>query len=47
MSDRLSFMRFAGLSLSDETPDHSTIWRFRQKLIEGGLAEKLFAEVVD
>jgi len=47
LSDRLSFMRFAGLSLSDETPDHSTIWRFRQKLIEGGLAEKLFAEVVD
>jgi len=47
LSDRLSFMRFAGLSLSDETPDHSTIWRFRQKLIEDGLAEKLFAEVAD
>jgi len=46
LSDRLSFLRFAGLSLSDETPDHSTIWRFRQKLIEGGLAEKLFGEVV-
>lgn len=47
LSDRLSFMRFAGLSLSDETPDHSTIWRFRQKLIEDGLAEKLFAEVME
>jgi len=47
LSDRLSFMRFAGLSLSDETPDHSTIWRFRQKLIEDGLAERLFAEVVE
>jgi IS5 family transposase len=44
--DRLSFMRFVGLSLSDETPDHSTIWRFRQKLAEGGLAERLFAELM-
>ena len=44
--DRLSFMRFVGLSLSDATPDHSTIWRFRQKLAEGGLAEQLFAELM-
>jgi len=46
LSDRVSFMRFAGLSLRDETPDHSTIWRFRQKLEEGGLAERLFAELM-
>jgi IS5 family transposase len=45
--DRVSFMRFVGLSLSDETPDHSTIWRFRQKLEQGGLAERLFAELLD
>src|SRR5687767_12037681 len=32
LSDTLSFMAFAGLSLRDETPDHSTIWRFRQEL---------------
>jgi transposase, IS5 family len=44
--DRVSFMRFVGLSLSDETPDHSTIWRFRQKLEQGGLAERLFAELM-
>lgn len=44
--DRVSFMRFVGLSLSDETPDHSTIWRFRQKLEQGGLAEQLFAELM-
>ena len=44
--DRVSFMRFVGLSLSDETPDHSTIWRFRQKLEQGGLAERLFGELV-
>lgn len=45
LGDRVSFMRFAGLSLDDETPDHSTIWRFRQKLSENGLVERLFAEL--
>jgi IS5 family transposase len=43
--DRLSFQRFAGLSLEDETPDHSTIWRFRERLTKDGLMEGLFAEL--
>lgn len=43
--DRLSFQRFAGLSLADETPDHSTIWRFRERLSKDGLIERLFAEL--
>lgn len=43
--DRLSFQRFAGLSLEDETPDHSTIWRFRERLAKDGLIEGLFAEL--
>ncbi|WP_322514909.1 IS5 family transposase [Rhodopseudomonas palustris] len=43
--DRLSFQRFAGLSLDDETPDHSTIWRFRERLSKTGLIEQLFAEL--
>ena len=43
--DRVSFLGFVGLSAEDETPDHTTIWRFRQKLAEGGLIEKLFAEL--
>ena len=43
--DRLSFQRFAGLSLEDETPDHSTIWRFREKLGKDGLIERLMAEL--
>lgn len=43
--DRLSFQRFAGLSLEDETPDHSTIWRFRERLTKDGLMERLFAEL--
>lgn len=44
--DRVSFMRFVGLSLEDETPDHATIWRFRQKLAQDGLAERLLAELM-
>lgn len=43
--DRLSFQRFAGLSLEDETPDHSTIWRFRERLTRDRLIEGLFAEL--
>ncbi len=43
--DRLSFRRFAGLALTDVVPDHSTICRFRNLLVERGLLEKLFAEL--
>jgi transposase, IS5 family len=45
LSDRLSFMRFAGLSLEDRTPDHTTIWRFRDLLGREGLMERLVAEL--
>lgn len=45
LGDRLSFRRFVGLSLTDAVPDHSTICRFRNLLIERGLLEKLFAEL--
>lgn len=44
LADRLSFMAFAGLALGDPTPDHSTIWRFREKLGALGLFDKLLAE---
>lgn len=40
--DRLSFMRFLGLRLSDRVPDSKTIWLFKQTLIEKGVVEKLF-----
>jgi IS5 family transposase len=43
--DRLSFRRFVGLSLTEAVPDHSTICRFRNLLVEHGLLEKLFAEL--
>jgi IS5 family transposase len=45
LNDRLSFRRFVGLGLEDEVPDHTTLCRFRLKLIEAGLLEKLFAEL--
>jgi len=43
--DRLSFRRFAGVALTDRVPDHSTICRFRNLLVEQGLLGKLFAEL--
>jgi len=45
LGDRLSFRRFVGLSLEDEVPDHTTICRFRNQLIEAGVLAKLFAEL--
>ena len=42
LSDRLSFRRFVGLGLEDDTPDHSTISRFRAALEAAGLSERLF-----
>jgi transposase, IS5 family len=42
IKDRLSFMRFLGLSLADTVPDANTIWTFREGLtrarIDGGPA---------
>ena len=43
--DRLSFRRFVGVALTDRVPDHSTICRFRNLLVEQGLLDKLFAEL--
>lgn len=42
LADRLSFRRFLGLPLSEKVPDHSTIWRFRERLAHSGLAERAF-----
>ena len=45
--DRLSFMRFLGLSLSHIIPDEKTIWAFRQKLVESKKIEVLFERFRD
>ncbi|NKB54940.1 MAG: IS5 family transposase [Alphaproteobacteria bacterium] len=44
LGDRLSFRRFCGFSLSDETPDETTFVRFRAALAERKLTAKLLAE---
>jgi transposase, IS5 family len=45
IADRISFRRFAGFSLHDRTPDHSTLWRFREELAQDGLMDDIFAEI--
>ncbi|ODR91219.1 transposase [Sinorhizobium alkalisoli] len=43
IQDRLSFMRFLGLSLSEKVPDAKTIWLFRENLVRAGAIDNLFA----
>lgn len=43
--DRLSFRRFCGLGLDEAVPDHTTLCRFRNRLVEAGVLEKLFIEL--
>lgn len=45
--DRLSFMRFLGLTIGDRVPDSKTIWLFREQLQESGILEKLFTHFDD
>ncbi len=40
--DRLSFMRFLGLGLSDRVPDAKTIWLFRELLVRARAMDGLF-----
>jgi len=43
IGDRLSFMRFLDMGLSDKAPDAKTIWLFRELLTQAGAIAKLFA----
>jgi len=45
LGDSLAFGRFVGLSLEDEVPDHTTLCRFRNRLVGARLLEKLFDEL--
>ena len=45
LNNDLSWRRFVGLGLQDGTPDHTTISRFRNKMVEKGLMRRLFDEV--
>jgi len=45
LADRLSFRKFTGIPLDEETPDETTFVRFRERLREHNLAQELFDEV--
>jgi transposase, IS5 family len=42
LKDRLSFKQFVGLGIEDDVPDETTLCRFRNRLMEKRLLEKLF-----
>jgi transposase len=42
IKDRLSFMRFLGMSLADPGPDANTIWTYREALKRAGAMDALF-----
>lgn len=44
INDRVSFRRFMGLTLEAAAPDHTTLCRFRNRLVQEGLSEAVFAE---
>jgi len=44
LQDRLSFLRFCGFGVDEQTPDRNTIWRFRRLLAQGGLEQALLTE---
>ncbi len=44
VKDRLSFMRFLNLGLSDRVPDEKTVWAFREQMGRLGLDRELFEQ---
>ncbi len=42
INDRLSFMRFLNLTISDDIPDSKTVWNFREQIADIQLVEELF-----
>jgi IS5 family transposase len=46
IKDRLSFMRFLGLSLCNTVPDDKTIWYFREQLVKADIIDTLFYRFV-
>lgn len=45
LNNDLSWRRFVGLGLTDGTPDHTTISRFRSLMVERGLMRRVFEAV--
>ena len=47
IKDRLSFMRFLGLSVSQRVPDAKTVWLYRERLKPSGVMDRLFLRFDD
>jgi len=45
IKDRISFHRFVGLKAEEAVPDETSICRFRQRILQAGLQDKLLEEV--
>jgi IS5 family transposase len=44
--DRLSFQQFVGLSFEQEIPDFTTIWKFKEALVQNKLMDRIFSSIV-
>lgn len=44
--DRLSFQQFVGLSFEEEMPDFTTLWNFKEALIEHRLIDRIFSSIL-
>jgi IS5 family transposase len=45
VNDRISFSRFAGISMENEVPDSTTVCRFRNMLVKADAYERLLSEI--
>ena len=43
INDRMSFMRFLDLTISDDVPDSKTVWNFKEQITDLNLIEEVFA----
>ena len=46
INDRLSFQRFLGLHIGSKVPDYTSVWNFREQLVESGAMKSLFDKYV-
>ncbi len=42
INDRMSFMRFLNLTISDDIPDSKTVWNFREQMVNLNLVDVVF-----
>lgn len=47
LNDRISFQRFIGVRMANKIPDATTIWLFREKLIQNGIIKEIFKKFTD